>query len=258
MSYIVGQYNKGSDETISMTPLSGGSVARLRPDLIDDVEFPEEYIQYNAFKKNRVYYFHGLIKKIYSNQVFDISLMNDDNADEVQIVHTTEVEYNSEGWADIEFVFKPVKDFNRLVFFLQRNRSDYGNNIRYPVIVALEISEVKNLLPIVTKGPSLLKAGIQTEPGTLLVINGEGIRVGKSGIYEVRNGLIEIDFFSVLNAGQNQSDLDSILASIDNSYYSVNLENVDLSKCLIDDITSRTLPDFSLDYLYEQGKGGNS
>ena len=256
MSYIVGQYNNDSN-TVTMNSLSGGEMARFKPSEVDDLDFAEEYLHYNNFKRDKVYYFHCLIKKLYTKQSFDIQLVAQNNIQETQTIHTVNVDAGTSGWYDVEFVFKPVKDFDRMAFMLQRTRKDYtSSETRYPVIICLELSEVLDLLPGITGGAPLLKAGVQADPGMLMVINGEGIRLGKSGLYEVRNGLIEIDFFSVVSGKSTISNLENTITNIDENYNSANLELEDLSCSLLDETDFRTLPDFSLDYVYE--KGGES
>ena len=43
-----------------------------------------------------------------------------------------------------------------------------------------------------------IKVGVQAEPGRLIIINKQPIRVGKSGVYEINNGLITVKYFSII------------------------------------------------------------
>lgn len=49
------------------------------------------------------------------------------------------------------------------------------------------------------------KIGIQGPPGLLMCINGEPIRIGPSGIYQIRNGY-KVDFLSFVKGKSQQSD----------------------------------------------------
>ena len=256
MAYIVGQYNKSSSTNSMTSIISGGTVARLSSIPEESTGFEEECLEFNdLFLKDQVYYFHGSIKKLYNKQTFDISLMNNDDFNEVQVIKTVDIIQGTNGWVDIEFIFKPVKNFNRLAFILHRTKRDYyGGDVRYPIIIYQELSKVNNLIPIITGGMPLLKLGIQADPGTITVINGEEIRIGKTGMYEIRNGFIEMDFFSVVAPADSSADIESIQAEIDSSMLTVDLERTSLSRCLIGQNTgNRKLADFTLDYVYDEG-----
>ena len=256
MAYIVGQYNKNSS-TNSMTTLKGGSVARLSSLEENGTGFEEECFQYdNLFQKDQVYYFHGSVKRTFNKQSFEVILINDDDFEETQSVKSFEVKQGNSGWIDIEFIFKPVKNFNRLAFVLQRTKRDYyGGEIRYPVIIYQELSRVENLVPAITGGASILKLGAQAEPGFITVINGEEIRLGKTGMYEVRNGLIEINFFSAVAPANSFISIEDKQQEIDSVYGNTDLSQRSLSLNLIDyaNGNDRDLTDFTLDYVYDEG-----
>ena len=56
------------------------------------------------------------------------------------------------------------------------------------------VYKVNNLVPNL----DAIKIGVQTEPGRLIIINKQPIRVGRSGIYEINNGLIKVKYFSII------------------------------------------------------------
>lgn len=254
MGYVVGQYNKSSS-TNSMTPLAGGIATRISPTAEGGTGFPEECLFFeNTFLSGTTYYFHGQIKKLIDKQIFNIQLMNDEDFQEIQLIKKFTIEGNSEGWLDIEFLFTPIKNFNKLAFILNRTVTDYyEGETRYPVIIYQELSKVNNLLPAISGGNPLIKIGIQSSPGLITNINGEEIRLGKSGIYEFKNGLFEIVNFSVVSPAEMNVDMNQIKAEIDEQYPLVDLKTVNLSTCLFDNVSYRNLTDFSLDYIYEEG-----
>lgn len=254
MAYIVGQYNK-SASTNSMTILTGGLPSRISSEAEGGTGFKEECLIFNNnFLNNTIYYFHGQIKKIIDKQVFNVQLMNDEDFSEVQLIKNLTVDGGASGWVDVEFIFKPVKNFNRLAFILNRTVKDYyQDETRFPVIIYQELSRVNNILNSVSNGRPLIKMGIQSEPGLITAINGEEIRLGRSGVYEFRNGLLQINSFSVVSPGTMGVNMDSIKADIDAAYPTTDLETTNLSVCLFDKVSSRDLTDFSLDYIYEEG-----
>lgn len=54
-----------------------------------------------------------------------------------------------------------------------------------------EVSRLKN---IIGDNQNWLKFGFQSRPGSLIVVNGQPIRVGRSGIYEINNGTVIKEF----------------------------------------------------------------
>ena len=165
----------------------------------------------SVFEAGVTYYFHGRIMRLPSDQVFNIILRPYNLAD---VEDTTLTQYvkrivvkkrkedNANDWADIHFTFTPVVScFNALTFQLSRSAAAGDldpDTVRFPSIIYEELSVVGNFM---TESDKYIKAGIQTHPGLELCINGEEINVGRSGIYEVRNGLITVNTFSVLTAG---------------------------------------------------------
>ena len=56
--------------------------------------------------------------------------------------------------------------------------------------------EVKNILDL-QSGQVAIKIGVQSRPGQMIVVNKEPIRIGRSGIYEINNGL-QVNYFSII------------------------------------------------------------
>lgn len=56
-------------------------------------------------------------------------------------------------------------------------------------------AQLENVLDHISNVNSLSKVGIQGPPSMLMCINGEQIRLGKTGIYEINNG-VKVNFIA--------------------------------------------------------------
>lgn len=193
----------------------------------DSFKFYDEAVTNLNLSAGKHYYFHGKIKKMNSIQSFDIKLYDSNDSDKaMQYIKTIIVEkgavinssYPEENWVDVEFIFTPQENYNSLLFELERDVSiDYRKYKRYPKIAYEELSVIKNY-PF-TDSQNIIKLGVQSRPGFLMCINGEEIRTSRSGIYELKNGIMTISFFSACAAvkekGNEMSEwMDSVNTSI--------------------------------------------
>jgi len=92
----------------------------------------------------------------------------------------------------VELIFTPYLTSSQIVFELRRVAYDYSNSTSKRIVAVdtgndgydYDAAIIKNILPHTCD-----KIGIQTTPGSLVIINGEGMRVGKSGIMEINSGI---------------------------------------------------------------------
>lgn len=181
-------------------------------DSIDSLIFYNECIFFDtAFKSTETYYFHGKIKRMSTSQTFYIKLLKNttdpETKDITQYIKTINVAGGKiSEWVDVEFIFTPLGDydFNGIVFELQRDASDYRVESRYAIIAYLELSKVINISEFSSIKP--IKLGVQSRPGLLMCINGEEIRTGRTGIYEIKNGIIRTTFFAVPHAADEVAE----------------------------------------------------
>ena len=101
--------------------------------------------------------------------------------------------------ANFEVLFTPIQDnITRIGFIRKKRRYDYmGSGAERTLLLTVNsYGIVNNLLPYVPgmRQHQAEKIGVQSKPGFYMCINGEPIRVGKSGVYEINNGL-NISFF---------------------------------------------------------------
>lgn len=214
MSYILGQYNKNksvADDNIFMTLITSGTPLRRRNEGdsgISGIEsiFYDECVQVNAFSDTSNYYFHGKIKRMESDQTFYIKLVyyapaSQEENIEQYIKTITVSKGDPDEWVDVEFIFSPYLSFDCILFELQRTVADYRNEIRYPKIAYEELSIINNIINSrIADGAKLIKLGVQSHPGLLMCINGEEIRTCRTGIYELKNSIMRVAFFSVVSS----------------------------------------------------------
>ena len=274
MAYILGQYNKNknvADDSIFMTLITEGNVRR-RDSQSDigvsggGINFSNECIQIPSLMLNtNNYYFHGKIKRMRTDQTFYIKLVNyDSNEIEQYLKAITVGAGDPNDWVDIELVFTPYINFDCILFDLQRTISDYAEEVRYPIIIYEELSLINNL--IVRKigdGVKLIKLGVQSRPGLLLCINGEEIRVAKNGIYELKNGVITVNFFSVISAADETTTImETTMSSINTAWNAADAlpiareresaKSAIGSRSLLNTNKKRVIDSFTLDYLYRE------
>ena len=126
--------------------------------------------------------------------------------------------------ASFEVIFTPNDNYRFLGFVLSRSNYDYFKAVdldqdywsldpdakpRDDVRTNIEwdekgdLSHIENILP----RSYVDKIGIQTRPGTLVCINRESFRIGRSGTLEINNG-VPISFFGMV--APNGSDINNI------------------------------------------------
>ena len=141
-----------------------------------------------------------------SIQRFYLKLQNSDDSgiqdqQQQQIIDEFKVE-QGEGYTYFETILAPNTTYDQIVWQLRRTILDYSiqedanGNIRIGRIMQIGIesyAQIKNVIDFLqqnyTNLKGLAKIGVQGPPSLLMCINGEQIRIGKSGIYELNNGI---------------------------------------------------------------------
>lgn len=183
----------------------------------------------DAFQENEYYYVKVALKKEQYKLLFNVVLRNNNDQTEdkpmemyVQrdnILESINYNSNSSNYQIFEFCFQPNTTYNQLCFEIQRQATDYtrtsttsDGRIVYGRILKFDtqnssksdaafgnngyyIKKIKNIKEIIgISDNTLVKIGIQAYPDFLFCINGEAVRVGTSGFYEMNNSLINIAF----------------------------------------------------------------
>mgnify|MGYP003502317925 CR=1 FL=1 len=72
----------------------------------------------------------------------------------------------------------------------ETNKETNGRILRAEIVLFAEINNVIDVLnPAIENKGRLKQIGVQSAPGLQMCIDGEQIRVGRSGIYEINNGV---------------------------------------------------------------------
>lgn len=275
--YSVGQLNHiandGSDAGYA-TEITTGSVKTW--DYSQDEEatgiigfnFQDNYLEMNNnFEVGVPYYVHAKVFRLPSVQQFKIKLVDSVEHSTTQYIKMVTInlavkpESNettpdmNEYFADVEFIFTPlVSNFNGILFELVRNADDMivgenqqGQQIivgRKSSIAFMEVSVVQNKNPL-GAGKALPKIGVQSRPSLMLCINKEEIHVSRAGIFELRDGIVPITFFSVVNGAtlNSASSLDTWESGVYDGSATDSIQLLGESK-------TRTIDSYTLDYLY--------
>ncbi len=156
------------------------------------------------------YYLRFKIKQLPDTaQIFTIRLeKTDQTVDNIQTLKTVTVEAGTTT-TTVEFVFNPNSAYQKIIFQLTRTGSDYyidagdGYSGRVAEIKIEAYERIKNVIEDFLSSQysgltSLKKIGIQGPPGLIFVIDGEEIKIGRSGIYELYNDNIAITYIGFI------------------------------------------------------------
>ena len=148
-------------------------------------------LQENINNQN-CYYLHFGVEQQQLDQVFNLKLKNTNENDEEQLIEEFKVNKGT-GMEYFEIIISPNNSYNQILWDLQRSQIDYTTEGRIMKIEILEFSLLVDIISSILKPKfqlsSLKKIGIQGPPSLLMCINRQQIRIGRSGIYEINNGI---------------------------------------------------------------------
>lgn len=147
----------------------------------------------------------------HEDQLVTVILQKQDGTieDRTQNLGTLKIEKRDSEVAPLEYatfdiVIPPNAEYNQIWFKLNRTLTDYnvvnvddetnketnGRILRAEIVLFAEINNVIDVLnPAIENKGRLKQIGVQSAPGLQMCIDGEQIRVGRSGIYEINNGV---------------------------------------------------------------------
>ena len=158
----------------------------------------------NVFNNQNSYYLQFKVKqKIDSEQKFYLKLKNSIEAEDNEQLINTFVIPAGNSTMFFEVVFTPNAVYDQIIWELQRTfldyQMEYGRTIEVEILQFTQLINVlTNLMQIYPDLTYLTKIGIQGPPLMLMCINGEQIRIGRNGIYEINNEAIKITSISFI------------------------------------------------------------
>ena len=214
MSYKIGQFRKnqiGQNQYMTSIDFTVNTAKTYLNGVLDQTSYFKDIgisPVSGTFENSKNYFVRLAIVKTQQIQNFQIILNNKDDEQnlEQQFLKSFFVPSKNNNITDVEtvmvqIVFNPIVDFNQLVLKLSRTASDYakmnkdGNETFAGRIITIDEDKCKcfqimNILNIDSlRGINeFAKIGVQGPTGLLMCINGEEIRVGPSGLYEIKNG----------------------------------------------------------------------
>ena len=191
----------------------------------NQVKFANYSMKYNGnrtFLQNLHYYYLNFKIKRRNDengnqQVFRLKLQRVENDAVVKeqfiklfkVPNAPQQEDENRNYISFEIIISPNSSYNQLIWQMQREYVDYitretidgqSYNGRVPIIQVITFGQVINIinsLQINSQNTALSKVGIQGPPSLLMCINGEQIRIGKNGIYEINN-TIQVTFLGFI------------------------------------------------------------
>lgn len=213
-------------------------------------EFYDKILKLNPernkeFSQNETYYLRFKVKRFPGAlQRFQVGLMNFEDETEPIALQKIEDYTMQKGqtttYEIFEIVFSPNQNFDSILFEYHRTGIDYDDDDpitklrsqtiwingvssqqmirgRHMEIEILQLGRLQDIMSTIgISGDEIVKLGIQSPPGTLLGINGEQIRVGGNGIYEINNDLITVKKLNIVPI--DTSDISKSFFIVDYEY----------------------------------------
>ena len=203
MSYNIGQFRRPQLDSYS-TPLSM-ELSRQQTEGASSGDI----LFYNAggnlsgdnvMNSQNCYYLRfGVKQRSDSEQAFYLKIRNvSETEDNEQLIDEFKVTRGT-GTVYFEVILSPNATYNQVLWELQRTALDYrmlNVDDTYGRVMNVVDYTYTRLIDVLTTLKStytgmeyLTKIGIQGPPSLLMCINREQIRIGKTGIYEINNGI---------------------------------------------------------------------
>ena len=149
----------------------------------------------------------NILQRSDSKQIITVKLYNTNKVeDNTQTLTQIEVPTGT-GYSTFEIIISPNSEYDQVQFILNREGIDYtiGPKLSSPseldsyygsvVMINIEnFSKIYNIIDFLNSSINnrgrLKQLGIQGPVGLLMNINGESIRMGRTGFYEINNGVL--------------------------------------------------------------------
>lgn len=165
------------------------------------------------------YYLRFTVKQMTSVQNFSLQLQN---SNDTQTIEDYTVPAGT-GSTTFDIVFTPNATYSMIVFVLARTPEDYNiiqneysGRVMEITVIENNIYSMTNIVETLasTYGlTELTRIGVQGPTGLMMSINGEQIKIGKSGIYELNDVNIKITYlgFALKQNMLNKDNYDNFI-----------------------------------------------
>lgn len=203
MSYNIGQFRR-SDLAIEdyFTNISYSTEFFTNENVDFNFDFQDYRLVFsgqNILTSTKSYYIKFRVKQsMVALQRFSLILKNSElQEDNEMSLKSLEVKQGPDSqYTDFELIFTPNASYNQFIFELRRLALDFttanddGTSGRKMNIEILNFYVINNIVESYLTShfnglTKIKKLGIQGPPGMLFVLDGEEIRIGRSGIYEL-------------------------------------------------------------------------
>ena len=225
MSYQIGQFRKEMKSNyLNQFSSFHSQKVKTSTQISTDIYFQDIGFLFDggqSFEHGKNYYVKLKIKRRLTND-FNFTLVLQER-DESQVYNEQFLKtfylpklQNNEDINDslvVEVVFNPLVNFNYLTLKLNRTAEDFNiknddkSAGRFFEVVEEECNcyQIENVISSIAGVNEFIKIGVQGPSGFLMCINGEEIRIGPSGIYQIKNGY-KINFIGfIITAADNNS-----------------------------------------------------
>jgi hypothetical protein len=193
-----GQFRRASKSDITTYLVEDNSIVKTddTKNIIQQVEFSDTtYACTLSYGNSYVLRFSAKSSAL-NNTSFNIKLISNENDSITQIVKPN---LRTSYVQPFEVIITPNQTYDKIIFEVNRETYDFKNNKRKIEVSNVSLFIVNNLLDgiINTNHMPLKHIGVQGPKGMIMCINGEEIKIGNSGTYEIDNK-IDINFFGVV------------------------------------------------------------
>lgn len=209
MSYRIGQFRKDMLQTYLNEIIAvSQEIQTSSTGVLEDISFKDIAFKLSGsevFNQQKNYYVKLEIKRTQYDQDFQITLQNIDQQEDntVQKIKNFYIPAKQEQQQEdvnntvvVQLVFNPIVNFSHLVIRLSRTYEDFliiNQDESIGRIIQIDeencnFYQIINILTSLNNVQQFKKIGVQGPSGLLMCINGQEIRVGPSGIYQIKNG----------------------------------------------------------------------
>jgi len=210
MSYNFGQFRRGQIKSYLTTIPYELSTIEVESPLSKGVVFTNPVMNFSENNllssiddsgKQKGYYLKFKIYKQEKEQLITLKLIDTQKTTEnTQIIKDFKIEAGLlTDSLTFEIIIAPNSNYNQICFELNRTMEDYnttnttgtsGRLIQFEIEKIAHIYNIINYLnPSINNLGKLKQIGVQGPTGLLMCINGEEIRIGRTGIYEINYGI---------------------------------------------------------------------